>query len=279
MKPIVLHEIIDKMKRSSFAWVRDTPTSDEIEFLKTNALEDSKFDPLQLRKTTYNDLLENRAKLICRRGPFARVIAIVYPNTKLPWNLYSQIFSSFGAPPPSCVKEGSSHWTVYIYANPIKRIFPIEEEAYNKTIGPANINGGYAFPNDAKSIVIYREEESERVLIHELLHACGSDDMNHSVEIREAYTETWAELFLVALASNGSHKKGNRLWKIQSQWISDQNFLLYSRFNVKDKSDYPWRYTLARELVLKQFGIHLPSPTNQIVNNSGRFTSPLLLNL
>jgi hypothetical protein len=272
MLPLVLEQIVQSIKPTSFVWVRDTPRNDEIEYLKQQAFDESPFDPLFLRKQTFLDLESGKATLICRRGPFARVVAIVYPETNIPWKLYSRIFSSFGPPPTSCVKEGSRHWTVYLFANPTQRSFP----EMNSIVGPQHINGGYAFPNDSKSIVIYREEESERVLVHELLHACGSDNFNHSVEIREALTETWAELFLIGILAKGSLQKAKRLWNIQSQWIANQNFKLQVLYNVKGMNDYPWRYTLARKQSLQHFGIPLPHPF-LTQETSLRFTSPLLL--
>jgi hypothetical protein len=275
MLPIVLEQIVQSVKSTPFVWVRDTPTNDELAYLKTQAFDKSPFDPLFLRKQTFLDLESGKARLVCRRGPFARVLAIVYPETKLPWNLYSRIFSAFGPPQKSCVKEGARVWTVFIFANPTERMFPIET-SNTLSVGPAHINGGYAFPNNSKSIVIYREEESERVLVHELLHACGSDSFSNSVEIREALTETWAELFLIGILAKGSLQKAKKLWDIQSQWISDQNFKLHLVYNVKEIQDYPWRYTVARKQCLEQFGISLPSP-NPSSSTSLRFTSPMLL--
>lgn len=273
MLPLAIETIVQSIKLSPFVWVRDTPTNDELEYLKQQAYDESPFDPLSLRKTTFEHHLENKARLICKRGPFARVLAIVYPETRIPWKVLGDIFSAFGPPPASCVKKGPRVWTVYLFANQTPRLFP----PVGTSVGPENINGGYAFPNDAKSIVVYREEECERVLVHELLHACGSDNMNHSVEIREALTESFAEIFLIGILAKGSLRKASQLWKIQSQWISDQNARLKIEYSVNDISDYPWRYTLAREFALRNLSISLPHPTS--VSSSLRFTSPLLLTL
>jgi hypothetical protein len=272
MIPLVLQQMVKSLpKHTSFQWVRDSPTTQELDYLREQALSDSKFDPFFLRKTTYQDLLDGKATLLCRRGPFARILAIVYHDSLLPWNLYSKIFSAFG-PPKSCAKGNPRTWTVYIFANESPRMYP----PIGSPVAPEHINGGYAMHNDPNSIVIYRKEESERVLLHELLHACGSDLLENSTEIREALTETWAELFLIAVMARGSLQKAKKLWAIQSQWISDQNAFLYFKYNVKEDSDYAWRYTIAREGVFKSIGILLPPP-NMISLNSLRFTSPYLL--
>jgi hypothetical protein len=123
--------------------------------------------------------------------------------------------------------------------------------------------------------VIYREEEVARVLIHELLHAACTDNMEDPVELIEAKTETWAELFLVALCSKGSMTEAQRLWAIQSQWISNQNAKLQKEYGVVGPEDYAWRYTVGRELILRSLKIELPEP-KATRSKSSRLTSPEL---
>jgi hypothetical protein len=128
--------------------------------------------------------------------------------------------------------------------------------------------------------VIYREEEVERVLIHELLHAACTDDMDKPEWMREVLTETWAELFLVAILANGSLRKANRLWKIQAQWIANQQHVLTTEYGVLTPDSFPWRYTVGRAAALENLGIKLPPPSSQPradLGNSLRFTSPALL--
>jgi hypothetical protein len=128
--------------------------------------------------------------------------------------------------------------------------------------------------------VIYREEEVERVLIHELLHAACTDDMDKPEWLREVLTETWAELFLVAILANGSLRKANRLWKIQAQWIANQQHVLTTEYGVLTPESFPWRYTVGRASALQNLGITLPPPSPEprlALGNSLRFTSPALI--
>jgi hypothetical protein len=271
MIPPVLEEITLQLskRKSPFVWVRDTPTKEDIESLQKEAFSDSSFDPLKLRSSMLEDVQVGKASIICRRGPFARVVAVVYKDSVINWSLWADIFNAFGPPPPSC----GPFWQILFFCNPIVRRFPPPEQQ----VSAEHINGGYAIPYNSKSIVIYREEEAHRVLVHELLHACGSDNPKLSVELKEAYTETWAELFLIGILAKGSVRKASRLWNKQSHWIANQNFILLSEYNVTNINSYAWRYTVAREEVLKQYGLSLPSPSTNpkdVIHNSLRFTSP-----
>jgi hypothetical protein len=116
-------------------------------------------------------------------------------------------------------------------------------------------------------------EEATRVLVHEILHAACCDPQGAPLPMKEANTETWAELLLVALLSKGSEREGKRLWGIQSQWIANQNAILRNRFGIESPEDYAWRYTLGREEVLESLKISLPEPTT-IKLRSSRLTSP-----
>lgn len=265
----ISYHVTKKIKQTPFTWVRDSITQSDIEKIKT-ASEDSVFDPLKIRSSFFKMLEEGKANLFSRRGPFARVVVIsTEQKPHIQWNLWANIFKAFGPPPPSC----GPFWEVLLFASPLTREFPVR----GMPIGAEHINGGYAIPSDSRSIVIYREEEASRVLVHELLHACGSDNHSFSVEIKESLTETWAELFLIAIQSNNSLKKIKNLWSIQSKWISDQNSILRNEYGVKDSSDYAWRYTLSREEALLKVGLSLPPPSiapRATVGNSLRFTSP-----
>jgi hypothetical protein len=147
-------------------------------------------------------------------------------------------------------------------------------------VTPQHINGGYAYACAPETIVIYREEEVERVLIHELLHAACTDDMDKPEWLREVLTETWAELFLVAILANGSLRKATRLWKIQAQWIANQQHVLTTEYGVLTPESFPWRYTVGRATALQNLGIMLPPPSPEprlALGNSLRFTSPAIL--
>jgi len=266
-------------------WVNDEPLEEDLDHILQQVREDSPFDPLELRQQTLDDLKSKKARLITKRCAYAKVLAIIYPTSqpdfpdqrvssdqmvssdqRVPWDLFAKIFQAFGKP-------RSSSWRLVWFANPTKRLFP----PIGTPITAANVNGGYAKRCLPDTIVIYREEEVARVLVHELLHAACTDNMEESVEVIEAKTETWAELFLVAILAKASLRKAASFWRIQAQWIADQEYILTRNYGIQGPSDYAWRYTVARREVLKSLGIELPTPKPSKQSNlSLRFTSPSL---
>jgi hypothetical protein len=265
---LLLKEAVEKVNQHFSStppskWVLDQPTQDDIQHILREGTEVSKFDPLRLRETMITDLQEGRAQLLCRRCQYGKVLVIVHPEWKhsIPWKLFGQIFRAFSKLP-------TKGWRVVLFANPTLRQYD------SQTPGPAHVNGGYAYPGQPQSIVIYRLEECARVLVHELLHAAGTDNMNHDETLRETLTESYAELFLIAIQANGSMRKANKLWRIQAQWIVDQEARLINEFNVRDTSSYAYRYTVARRPVLEGWGFTFPSATAP--STSLRFTAPAL---
>ena len=181
-----------------------------------------------------------------------------------PWELWARLFQWLAAP------SQAKRWRLFWFPAPNKRVLPEQG-----LVGPIHLNGGYTFPCKSDSIVVYRHEEATRVLLHEMLHAACLDPPGADLPLKEATTETWAELFLVALCSKGSMTEAQRLWAIQSQWISNQNAKLQKEYGVVGPEDYAWRYTVGRELILRSLKIELPEP-KATRSKSSRLTSPEL---
>jgi hypothetical protein len=234
--------------------------------MKQQALTDSNFDALSLRSSMWSDVEAGKAKIRCKSCENAKVIYIQTAREEPPWSLWATIIQWLGPP-----KVGGTKWRIFWFPAPTKRQYP----PVGQEVGPASLNGGYSYPCDSGTIVIYRLEEATRVLVHEILHAACCDPKDASLPMKEANTETWAELLLVALLSKGSEREGKRLWGIQSQWIANQNAILRNRFGIESPEDYAWRYTLGREEVLESLKISLPEPNNLRIRSS-RLTSPEL---
>lgn len=270
MIPLVLETILTtlvplgKGKRRSkiFPWVDDQPTEDDLNHIMEQT--NDKFDILKLKDSMIHDLRKGKATLVTKSGPYAKVLAIVYPDTVIPWDMFGAIFTAFGKP------KGNM-WRIVWFANRTKRHLP----SMLHEPGPEHVNGGYTFPCNTQTIVIYREEEVCRVLVHELLHAACTDNPSLDIIDQEAATETWAELFLVAICARGNRTKAAELWKKQMQWISDQEYVLRTNHNVNTRNSYAWRYTVARRHVLEDLKIELPIQSANpkgVVGNSMRFT-------
>jgi hypothetical protein len=235
--------------------------------MQREVLNPSLFDTMHFISNTWN----NAKDIICYSCKNARIL-VAEPKDRpltVPLERWGRIFQWLGKPP------GGSQWRVFWFPAAAKRVFPPHGHPVNKE----HINGGYSMPCRHDTIVVYREEEATRVLIHEILHASCCDPVA-PLPIKEANTETWAELFLVALCSGGSQAEAARLWKIQSQWIADQNYLLTQHHKVLSLNEYAWRYTVGRAQILYSLNIELPKarPPAKGIMDSGRFTSPELCN-
>jgi len=255
-------------------WVNDQPTQEDLDHIIKEGSTPSEFDSNNLRKEMLDALQRSEATLLTRTSKYAKVLAIVYPgqDSSIPWDLFGKIFTAFG---PCKSKSTSRLWRFIWFANPAPRELP----EVGQPIGAEHVNGGYTYPCDPSAVVVYREEEVVRVLIHEMLHAACTDSPDDMVELKEAKTETWAEIFLVAILAAGKPRMFARLWRIQAQWIADQEYVLMADHGVKGPLDYAWRYTLGRRMVLEGFGYQLPPASADPRGNLAgcmRFTSPEL---
>lgn len=270
--PLVLQEVVEQVGKrletsKPLLWIRDEPTQEDLDHLVKEGSENSEFDPLGFRRSVLEDLRNGKARLITKSCEIAKILAVVYPGQSIPWDLFGRIFQVFG--------KRQTPWRVVWFANPTQRQLP--PPTYQAT--SQHLNGGYALPCRPETIVIYRHEEVARVLIHELLHAACTDDMNDPVEVRETKTEVWAELFLIAVQARGRPRIASRLWAIQSQWIVDQEAVLREDHAANTPNEYAYRYTVGRREILERFGLSLPKVSESARESLGgslRFTSSLL---
>ncbi len=225
---------------------------------------ESKFDTLGCKREVWQ-YVENGTYIIdCRTCRYGKVLALIPRGTDLvPWQTWSLIFELFSGNLQSQIR-------IVWFASPEQRILaPI-----GQPLGPEHVNGGYTTPCAPNTIIIYRKEEATRVLIHELYHA-SCTDRDLPIEMKEAETESWAELALVAIASKGNKKKAEELWKKQSHWIANTNEKLKQYYNITDPSQYVWRYTVGREFALRRLGVILPKGKPNLKTNSSRLTLPI----
>jgi len=265
---LVLDVLTENVKKlSNNVWHDDVLTEEDKAILEKEAESDSTYDKLQLRKKLNDEFINGQAVTIIKKTNNARIVILTSDTQQTyPWGLWAKIFEWFGQPTSSDV------WQVYLYASGTKRILPEK----GVPVGPEHLNGGYTYPCKSDCVVIYRYEEATRVLIHELLHAACTDTHSNHVTLKEAATEAWAELILVALLSKGSKKKASELWNIQDHYIQDLNYTVKTFHNVNTYEDYGARYTIMREKVLNDLGIILDKNYRPKRITTSRFTSPLL---
>jgi hypothetical protein len=217
------------------------------EFQKQTAK--NQFDTFDLRAEQWNLVDRNEAEIVCAVCSLGKILWIqpfgkeIQPRLRI-WGRILQWYRI-----PFC--------RIFWFPSLKQRRMPSKGEALN----PGYINGGYTMPCDTKQIVIYRKEDAERVLFHELSHSSCLDDMNEPIELREARTEFWAEMWMAAFFSKGSLAQAKRLWKHQAQWIVNQNATLRMIYHVNGPQHYFWRYTIGREFIANQLRIPLPNPS------------------
>ena len=264
--PLVLEEIVLNIKKQyqqspEITWHIAQPTEEDLQILKREALHENQFDKVNFKKQMWDAFQAGDAELLCKVCRYGKVLVIRLRNTNLriSWSLWGRLLQGFDVPTMTRIC-----W----YAHPQLRELP----APGIDVGAEHVNGGYTVPCRTDAIVIYRLEEATRVLIHELLHAMCTDAPGLPIELMEAKTETYAELFLVGYCSRGSLRLAEKLWEKQRNWIHQVNTTLSVDHGVNTLEDYSARYTVARRAELQRLGISLPVGGSKRTRSS-RFTS------
>lgn len=241
-----------------------------MEWAKKEALQQSPFDTLNLKKEVWDKYLEGEYKLVCRVCSLGKVVAFIPNETAVPWDTWGRVFQVFGPCLHGAEDAGPREkpWRVLFFAAQTQRQLP----EVGHPVGPEAVNGGYTFPCTHDSIVVYRQEEATRVLIHELFHAACTD-RDLPLPEKEAETETWAEWTLVALASGGRPRAAAALFKKQLEWMAQCHMTLETR-GIKDQNDYIWRYTLGREAAYVRLGARMMTCKDKRMTASSRLTHP-----
>lgn len=128
---------------------------------------------------------------------------------------------------------------IYLYLTPFKKFLPIN---LTDILDTENVNSAVTLRCAGNGeIVIFRNEEWMKVLIHETFHSFGLDmnqyagnilkkkikklfPIDSSFEIAEAYTETWARIINAAFTSYNSMKESNE---------NKSDFILYMTFSLQ----------------------------------------------
>lgn len=147
---------------------------------------------------------------------------------------------------PSC----SADLSIYLYLTDLKKTLPTE---VSEEITEENVNTGFTFGCSLDNeIYIYRREEWDKVLIHELIHAFGLDFASNTelnteanrrlldffkitgskdLRIYEAYTETWATI-LCGFFNSHSLISFERNIAIQQKWAINQYLKIIGHYDL-----------------------------------------------
>jgi len=241
-------------------WIEDTVSPTDINALRQESTQHSKWDEGHLRLNLWKSYETNRAYCRGYSCEYGRVIVLSYEKNLEPPNSWIRIFR--------LLKNSPNPIRVLWIASSTERIAPPP----GQPIKPDHINGGYTQICNSGSIVIYRKEEATRVLIHELLHASCTDPKIQELENIEADTEAWAEVILTAIAAQGNKREFEKLWALQSKYAVSQAESVRKFHNVNGPGDYSWRYVVGRLEKFIQFGLPLIHPKNIEYIKSVRLT-------
>lgn len=243
----VLDRIRKEYELPEVVWENTELDKNDLNFLDKECNTVSEFDPLNKRQTMFNNMMSGNTFTTLCKCKYGQVLAsfeTMEQMAELPWDLWGRILRMFSEPPRKPFK-------IFFLANRNLREFP----PVGVSIRPDNINGGYTYKCNPETIVIYRAEDATRVLIHELQHSCCLDKPENCVDIVEAETEAWAELFYVATLAQGKKIIFNDLLKRQSEWIRKQNAKVKKHMVDPNSMEFPWRYTIGKEDVWKRWNI------------------------
>jgi hypothetical protein len=131
--------------------------------------------------------------------------------------------------------------TIYLILTDLKKNLDKDE-----VVSPKNINSGYT-NIETNEILIWREEEFEKVIFHELIHFMELDtreikfnDEKSKIKISqdksyfEAFTDFWGILYHTIYLSFILKKSPNSLLQIEYEFIKNQANLMNNFFNLGD---------------------------------------------
>lgn len=262
LRPLL--DLIQKeMKQSAPVWKNSYMTSKEWRDIQEEAETPSEFDREERRKSMFQRWKRQEVQSVTKECEYGKITVVLdnglFPE-EIPWEAWGRILRLYGPGP----------FRIYVLGHSSLRMFP---SSIKQPIQPEHINGGYTYPCKKNRIIIYRAEDSTRVLLHELMHASCLDDPSHSTDQQEAETEAWAELIYHALLSKGNPFLFGRAQRLQSTWMKVQNHRV--KKHLSQPFAFPWRYTIGKEEVWKRWGIFHPLSVSSVSSHDSlRLTFP-----
>jgi hypothetical protein len=118
------------------------------------------------------------------------------------------------------IADQSNHYiTLYYYPTRFRKTLHIRD----KTIAPINVNSGYT--QHGNTIIVFRREEHEKVIIHELIHALDIDDCSR-------YFDYWMTAGERMFCAN------NRYFEAYTEYIATMIWLDYKNIDIKKQLEH-----------------------------------------
>jgi len=245
---------------------RGVMTAEDQHFIARECSTASPFDPENRRQSMLRRVTAGEGvceKWTCRYGSVILFLESEEQRAEIPLGLWGRILRLYAIP-------GTRAFRVFFFGLRHLRQFPPRHAA----VEAIHINGGYTYSCRHDTIVIHRMEDATRVLLHELQHSTCLDHEEDGTDRIEAETEAWAELWYVALLSQGKPHLFHRLLQLQSDWIQAQNERVRRHMKDPHSMEFPWRYTIGKENVWRRWGILRPFRGTVRVGSSLRLTCP-----
>ncbi len=241
----------------SVAWIHDPYSVSDVEYIES-CVESSTFDTLGLQRDLYEGFKAGTVALEKKSSIYGSVLVLYHKDQ--PWAFP---YKAVGAVMKLFYREGKP-FRLLFFGSQVRREVPAPGTG---PVVAAHVNGGYTYPCNPQTIVVYRREEVVRVLIHECYHASCSDPQGLDIPYVEADTEAWAEIVLCALAARGRLPVFNRLFLAQMSHACGQCKMLAEAYGVRKPSDYAWRYTIGKLNRWVRLGFKLPTETTYSGNS------------
>jgi len=132
---------------------------------------------------------------------------------------------------------------MYLILTLLKKLPP---SSNNKTVGVKNVNSGYT-DFISNEILVWREEEFEKVIFHEMIHYMDLDIRNMAFDDKElphhidgpktyyeAFTDFRGNMYNLIYVSLLTKKSVDSLFQIEYQFMKNQANLFNKIFNLKD---------------------------------------------
>ena len=167
---------------------------------------------------------------------------------------------------------------IYLLLTTFKKYFPSD----NIIIDVDHVNSGYTDINK-QIIFIWRLEEFEKVLFHELIHLFNVDCRNNNIDLNfnidgptnyyESITDFWGILYNLIYISIIIKKKIKILFEIEFAFIQNQAITLYNYYNLNSISNNIIKQnTAAFTYYILKYNLF-----NYIINNNKKINNNILL--
>lgn len=243
-----LRPIQEEYRRSPPRFKVTDPTPQDLTYIQTLGQEQDPFDTLHLKRECWDAYQNGTATIQKCTSVWGEIVWLEMKNAPFPkpWKTWWRAIRLLVNKPVRII----------IFGHPRARMMPVRHGAH---IQAEHINGGMAMRCDPQTIVLYRQEELTRVLIHELFHASCSDPYHEATPQIEADTEAWAEMVLCAMAAKGERQEWIRQMREQIEYAVRQAATARTNHHVRSPREYGWRYLIGRLDVWRRLGIHVPS--------------------